>query len=251
MTQIQHFEKDKIFYLVFNRAEKKNAITRAMYQALADAIKAAEANTAVKVILLQSSSENFCAGNDIADFLQAPSMDESSAVYQFLQALVTCKLPIVASVKGFAIGVGATMLLHCDQVFSDNSSQFALNFINLGLVPEAASSLLLPKQIGYQKAADLLLTGRTFSAQEAHALGFVGQLVDDADTQALAYAQLLAQKPRSGLIETKRLLRKDDEALQLRLADELQAFVRFLSADAAKEALTAFTEKRAADFSNF
>lgn len=243
--------KDTLLHIQINRPDKKNAITQTMYQAMADALQTAAENPAVKVIVLAGSGDNFTAGNDLVDFLQNPTMEQGSPVYQFLQALVTCPLPIVAAVKGFAIGIGSTLLLHCEQVFADKSAVFSLPFINLGLVPEAGSSLLLPRQIGYQKAADLLLTGRNFTADEALQLGFVSQIADDVDQAALAYAQLLAGKPRSALIETKRLLRKDAEPLQARLHDELDAFVRYLNAPAAREALTAFSEKRKPDFTNF
>jgi len=248
---IQCQQQSAVLSISLNRPEKKNAITQPMYQSMADALNAAANNKAIKVIVLKSSSDNFTAGNDIVDFLKNPSMASESAVYQFLQALVTCPLPIVAAVKGFAIGIGSTMLLHCEQVLAEQNAQFALPFINLGLVPEAGSSMLLPRQIGYQQAADLLLTGRNFDAAEAQRLGFIGSIVEDADHAALNYAMLLAEKPRSGLIETKRLLRKDDEALQSRLHDELESFIYHLNADAAKEALTAFMEKRKADFTNF
>jgi len=244
-------QQSAVFILTLNRPDKKNAISRAMYQAMADALKAAATNPSIKVIVLNSSSDNFTSGNDIVDFLKDPNMQPDSPVYQFLQALVTCPLPIIAAVKGFAIGIGSTLLLHCEQVLAEQSAQFALPFINLGLVPEAGSSMLLPRQIGYQQAADLLLTGRSFSAEEAQRLGFISRVVKDANQAAVDYANLLAEKPRSGLIETKRLLRKDDEALQNRLQDELESFVRHLNADAAKEALTAFTEKRKADFTRF
>lgn len=244
-------QQSAILTLTLNRPEKKNALNQAMYQSMADVLNAAAANPTIKVLIINSSSDNFTAGNDIVDFLANPSMQVDSPVYQFLQALITFPLPIIAAVKGFAIGIGSTLLLHCEQVFAEQSTQFSLPFINLGLVPEAGSSMLLPRQIGYQQAADLLLTGRQFNADEAQRLGFISQQVRNVDQAAWQYAQCLMEKPRSGLIETKRLLRKDDEALQSRLHDELDAFVRHLNADAAKEALTAFTEKRKADFTNF
>ena len=237
--------------IAMNRPQKKNAINRDMYAQMADAIEAASANPQIKVLLIKSANENFTAGNDLADFLQNPSMDEGSPVYRFLQALITCPLPVITAVKGFAIGIGSTMLLHCEQVFADKTAIFALPFVNLGLVPEAGSSLLLPRLTGYQRAADLLLTGRNFHADEALQYGFINRLVDDADQAALDYAQLLCEKPRSSLIETKRLLRKDSEPLQQRLHDELQAFVAGLKGPAAKEAMTAFMEKRKPDFTNF
>lgn len=239
--------------IALNRPDKKNAITRDMYRQLADALAAAAVDPACKVVVLASGGDNFSAGNDLADFLRDPSMDKDSPVYAFLQALVSCPLPVIAAVRGFAIGIGSTLLLHCEQVFADSTAVFALPFVNLGLVPEAGSSLLLPRLLGYQRAADLLLGGDSFSAQQALQYGFVSQLVEDGDVneQAMAYAQKLAGKPRSSLVETKRLLRKDDEPLQARLHDELAAFVSSLNGAAAREAMTAFLEKRKPDFSNF
>lgn len=242
---------DNVLIIALNRPEKKNAITQSMYQDMADALVSVQTNSQIKCVILQSTSENFTAGNDLVDFLRNPSMAKDSPTYQFLQALVACPVPVIAAVKGFAIGIGSTLLLHCEQVFADNSAMFALPFINLGLVPEAGSSLLLPRQIGYQKAADLLLTGRNFAADEAQEMGFVSQLVSDVNEAALNYARLLSQKPRSALVETKRLLRKDDQGLQQRLHEELDAFVHYLNEPAAREALTAFVEKRKPDFSAF
>lgn len=248
---IVQVQAGSILQIQLNRSAKKNAITPLMYQAMADALNQAAQDNTIKVVVLSSTSENFTAGNDLVDFLQNPTVEPGSPVYQFLQALVTCPLPLIAAVSGFAIGIGSTLLLHCEQVFADDSAQFALPFINLGLVPEAGSSMLLPRLVGYQKAADLLLSGRSFGSEEAQQLGFVSQRVDDVQASAMQYAQMLASKPRSSLVETKRLLRKDEESLQNRLHDELDAFVRYLNAPAAREALTAFTEKRKPDFTNF
>lgn len=238
--------------IAFNRPEKKNAITAEMYQQMADALVAATNDTNVKVVLFQGKGEHFSAGNDLKDFLANPSMDEDSSVYQFLMALEACPLPVVAAVEGFAIGIGSTLLLHCEQVFADSEAKFALPFINLGLVPEAGSSLLLPRLCGYQKAAKWLLTGDVFTAQDAEKAGFISQVCEgDTKQQALAFASQLAAKPRSSLVATKTLLKRDEEPLADRMQVELKAFVEGLNSEAAKEAMTAFIEKRPADFSKF
>jgi len=244
-------QQSSVTQLVFSRPEKKNAITGEMYQQLADAINQASDDTRVKAIIISGAEGVFTAGNDLADFLANPNMDESSSVYQFLQALMHCQLPLIAAVEGLAVGIGTTLLLHCDRVIAADSAKFSLPFINLGLVPEAVSSMLLPKQVGYQKAAQWLFTGDVFTAAEAFEAGLVAELVAEggAIAQAEAFAEKLAQKPRSSLIATKHLLRRDEESMQQRLEAELALFVEGLNSAAAKEAMTAFMEKRPADFS--
>ncbi len=243
---------DQICQILFNRPEKKNAITAEMYQLMANAINNASANSAIKVILLASNNEHFTAGNDLSDFLANPSIEKGSPVHEFLQALMHCPLPVIAAVQGFAIGIGSTLLLHCEQVFADETSIFSFPFINLGLVPEAGSSLLLPRLIGYQKAADLLLSGKSFSAPEALEIGFISRLVslNKVNQAAMDYAISLCEKPRSGLIEVKQLLKRNSETLQERADIELESFVQCLNSPAAKEAMTAFLEKRLPNFSN-
>lgn len=242
----------QVCQILFDRPLKKNAITAVMYQQMADAINAAATNESIKVIVLASANEHFTAGNDLADFLAKPAIEKESPVYAFIQALMCCPLPIIAAVQGFAVGIGSTLLLHCEQVFAAESAVFSFPFINLGLVPEAGSSLLLPRLVGYQKAADLLLRGSTFSAEEALAMGFVSKVVgnDMAYHAAMDYAVLLCEKPRSSLIEVKRLLTRDVESLQQRADIELNSFVQCLNSPAAKEAMTAFLEKRKPDFTN-
>lgn len=244
-------EEGAICFINMNRPEKKNAITAQMYQHMADAINAAASNMSIKVIVIGGSAGNFTAGNDLADFLANPSIEKGSPVYEFLQALMHCPLPLIAAVEGFAIGIGSTLLLHCEQVFADEGARFAFPFVDLGLVPEAGSTLLLPQAIGYRKAADLLLRGVPFSAAEALAIGFVSQVAKgDVNDIARDYACSLATKPRSSLVEIKRLLKRDSETLQQRADVELQSFVQCLNSPAAKEAMTAFLEKRKPDFSN-
>jgi len=244
-------QHNKVCQISFNRPDKKNAITLAMYQQVADAINRSVEEGNVKVIVISGEGEHFTSGNDLKDFLANPNIDESSSVYQFLKALIFCPIPVIAAVKGFAIGVGTTMLLHCERVFSDETAQFALPFVNLGLVPEACSSMLLPSLVGYQQAAHLLLTGGPFSAQEALDMGFSSELAVYVDEVALDYAAKLAQKPRRSLIDTKALLRRDIEGMKLRLKAELELFSNALKSDEANEAITAFLQKRPANFENF
>ena len=246
-------KQDKVVQITLNRPEKKNALTSEMYGDIAQAINDANSNPSVKVVLIKGHNDFFTAGNDMGDFLSNPNMDEKSNVYQFLKALIFCEIPVIAAVEGFAVGVGTTMLLHCDQVFAGRSASFSMPFVNLGLVPEACASLLLPRQVGYQKAANWLLTGDTFTAQEAHEAGIVGQLVDSgsAATSAMKFAFKLSQKPRSALVATKRLLRRPEESMVARLHEELDLFIEGLNGPAAKEAMTAFMEKRKPDFSDY
>lgn len=251
-SQVTKVYKGAVCLICINRPDKKNAITLDMYQMMADALLEAADNRATKVVVLGSESEHFTSGNDLGDFLRNPSMDKDGAIYQFLSALIDCPLPVVAAVQGFAIGIGATLLLHCDQVIADETATFAFPFVNLGLVPEAGSSLLLPRLVGYQKAADWLLTGDSISAREALAAGLVAKLVPEGQSlkSAIEYAEKLAGKSRETLIRIKQLLRRDEESLHARVDIELEFFVECLNSVPAKEAMTAFLQKRKPDFKN-
>jgi enoyl-CoA hydratase/carnithine racemase len=247
-----------ILTIGFDRIEKKNAITAAMYQQLADALRAAEGDAAVRVIVLRGKPEIFTAGNDLEDFLQRPpttAADGTPApVFQFLQAISQASKPIVAAVSGAAVGVGTTLLLHCDLVYASETAKFSMPFAQLGLCPEAASSLLLPRLMGYQRAAEKLLLGEAFSAKEALQAGLVTRVVPVADLEAFALTQArkLAALPASSLRETKRLMKGDDSgAVARRMTEEGDVFRRMLVAPEAKEAFTAFFEKRKPDFSKF
>lgn len=242
-------KQNAILSISLNRPAKKNAITAEMYTLMANAIDEAVADTSIKVICITGTEGHFTAGNDLGDFLANPDIQPGSAVYHFLMALMQCPLPIVAAISGFAVGIGSTLLLHCERVFADNTARFSFPFINLGLVPEAGSTLLLPQLVGYQQAADLLLTGRLMDAEEALKMGLIAAIVDDVNTEALAYASQLAQKSRAMLIEIKSLLRHSESNLMERVNVELTSFVKCLHSPAAKEAMTAFLEKRKPDFS--
>src|SRR5258708_19390852 len=186
-----------VLTIAMNRPEKKNALTHAMYGAMADALATAAADPSVRVILITSTGDAFTAGNDLGDFLNAPPGGGEPPVQRFLAALATAEKPVVAAVNGLAIGIGTTMLLHCDLVYAARSAVFSVPFVNLALVPEAASSLLLPRRIGHAKAAELFLLGSRMAAAEAEASGLVAAVSDDPPppVEALQRAPPLAPHP--------------------------------------------------------
>ena len=239
--------------LTFNRPDKKNSITAAMYGAMADALQAAQDDAAVRVVVFQGHETVFSAGNDIADFLNNPPATTDSPVFRFLRGIAQFPKPVIAAVCGPAVGIGTTMLLHCDLVYAGDNAAFSLPFVNLGLCPEAASSLLLPQMLGYHRAAEALLLGEPFMAEAALEVGLVNRVVPPTECNAMAQAQAkkLAAKPLTALIETKRLLKKGQTAPVLeRMAEEGESFGRMLREPAAREAFTAFMAKRKPDFSN-
>ena len=238
--------------ITLNRVDKKNSITSAMYSTMADALAQAQADAAVRVVLLQGDVTIFSAGNDIGDFLNKPPAGEQSPVFRFLHGIAAFPKPIVAAVCGPAVGIGTTMLLHCDLVYAGDNAAFALPFVNLGLCPEAASSLLVPQMFGYHRAAEALLLGEPFMAAAALEVGLVNRVVTHTEANAIAQAQArkLAAKPISSLIETKRLMKKGQAALVAQqMTEEGAVFGRMLGEPAAREAFTAFMEKRKPDFS--
>jgi enoyl-CoA hydratase/carnithine racemase len=197
-----------------NRPEKKNAITIEMYAALADAIATAEADRSVRLMLLHGAGDAFCAGNDLQDFLVNPPHDEASPGFRFLRVISHATKPLVAAVHGAAVGIGTTMLLHCDLVYAAESALFHLPFVNLGLCPASASTVLLPALAGYPRAAELLMLGEPFGAAKARDVGLVTDVVSEAELLAVAtaVAEKLADKPPGALKITKQLLRRVDAA---------------------------------------
>ena len=237
-----------------NRPEKKNALTTAMYTAFAEAIRAADGDAGVRVILIEGAGDAFTAGNDLQDFLAHAPQGGPRPVLDFLQVFSHAAKPIVAAVHGVAVGVGTTMLAHCDLVYAAEGARFSMPFVNLGLCPENASSFLLPSICGYQRAAELLMFGEPFDAAKAREVGLVNAVVPLAElgATAAAAAQKLAGKPPASLRLTKRLLRRAWlPEIEAALAEESKAFAERLSSPEAKEAFTAFFEKRAPDFSRF
>jgi enoyl-CoA hydratase/carnithine racemase len=238
--------------LSFNRLDKKNSITAAMYTTLADALAAAKDDAATRVVVLQGHETVFSAGNDIADFLNNIPSSPDSPVIRFLQAISSFPKPLVAAVSGPAVGIGTTMLLHCDLVYAGDNAAFSMPFVNLGLCPEAASSLLVPQLMGYHRAAEALLLGEPFMAEAALEVGLVNRIVPptEANGYAQTVAKKLATKPLSSLIETKRLMKKVNAPVVAQvITEELISFGRMLREPAAKEAFGAFMEKRRPDFS--
>ena len=238
--------------ITFNRVEKKNSFTEAMYAQLTQALSAADADAATRVLVFQGDVTVFSAGNDIGDFLNNPPANEEAAVFQFLRALVGFSKPMLAAVCGPAVGIGTTLLLHCDLVYAGDNAAFSLPFVNLGLCPEAASSLLLPQMLGYHRAAEALLLGEPFMAEAALEVGLVNRVVPPTECNGVAQTQArkLAAKPLSALIETKRLMKKGQAPqVQAVMAEEGASFGRMLREPAAREAFGAFMEKRHPDFS--
>lgn len=251
-TDILVHAEGGITTLTFHRVDKKNSITRAMYAALADALEAAAQDDRVRVVVIQGDPTVFSAGNDIGDFLQQPPASQDSPVFRFLRAIASFPKPVVAAVCGPAVGIGTTLLLHCDLVYAGDNAAFSMPFVNLGLCPEAASSLLLPQMLGYHRAAEALLLGEPFMAEAALEVGLVNRVVPPTECNAVAQAQArkLAAKPLSALIETKRLMKLGQTAPVLeRMATEGASFGRMLGEPAAREAFTAFMQKRKPDFS--
>ncbi len=247
-----------VLTIEFDRADRKNAITAAMYQAMADALRAAEGDSAVRVILIRGKEEIFTAGNDLEDFMQRPPTggegEEQVPVFQFLYQLSHASKPVVAAVSGAAVGVGTTLLLHCDFVYAAETAKLSMPFAQLGLCPEAASSLLLPRLAGYLRAAEKLMLGEPFGAQEAHQIGLVTRVLPVAELHAFALQQTrkLAALPASSLRETKRLMKGNDmAAVEKKMAEEGEVFRRMLVAPEAKEAFKAFFDKRKPDFTKF
>ncbi|WP_322027951.1 enoyl-CoA hydratase [Burkholderia sp. BCC1977] len=253
-------QADGVLRIEIRRPEKKNALSAPMYAALADAIAACESDPFVRVLLLLGQPDVFCSGNDMQDFMQSarPSAGTDSIddgpVLRFMRALSQATKPVVAAVNGLAIGVGATMLLHCDLVCASDSARFQFPFVALGLCPEFGASLLMPARAGYQRSAELLMLAEPFSAAKAKEYGLINEVAQEgrADEWALQRAQRLAKMPAGALRLTKRLLKQADAtALQKRLDDELHYLVECVRSPEAAEAFAAFAQRRPADFSRF
>lgn len=252
MNDILIHHESGITTLTLNRVEKKNSLTVAMYAVMAQALEEAATNPSCRVVVIQGHETVFSAGNDIADFLNNPPATQDSPVFQFLRALSTFPKPIVAAVCGPAVGIGTTMLFHCDLVYGGDNAAFSLSFVNLGLCPEAASSLLVPAMFGYHRAAEALLLGEPFMAEAALEVGLLNRVVPPSEANRLAQsiAAKLAAKPQSSLVVTKRLMKQHLAAqVQTVMAEEGEMFGRMLREPAAREAFGAFMQKRKPDFS--
>ena len=251
MSDILTHQDAGVLTLTFNRVERKNSINVAMYDALATALEKAAGDAATRVVVIQGHETIFSAGNDIEDFLKNKPAGMDSPVFRFLRGIATFPKPLVAAVCWPAVGVGTTLLFHCDLVYAGDNAAFSLPFVNLGLVPEAASSLLVPQMFGYHRAAEALLLGEPFMAEAALEVGLVNRVVPPSEANALAQAQArkLAAKPLSSLIATKQLMKGGQQKAVLeRMGEEGAQFGRMLGEPAAREAMTAFMEKRKPDF---
>jgi len=244
--------RERVARVRFDRLDKKNAITAAMYAQLGAALAAADADAQVRAVLLQGSAECFTAGNDVADFLDVPREPGNSPARALFEVLPRMMKPVVAAVGGPAVGIGTTMLLHCDLVYAAPNARFQLPFVPLGIVPEFGSTLLLPLLAGYQRAAKLLLLGQPFSAEEAFQAGIVTAVVSNVIEEAEKAAAALAALPPESIRLTKRLMKaRYAEALGSAIDEETRLFTERLSSPEAKEAMSAFLQKRKPDFSRF
>ena len=244
--------RESIAAIELARVDKKNALTAAMYAAMTDALAAAESDPGVRAILIHGTRDCFTAGNDLKDFLAGPA--GASQALRFISALSKVGKPVVAGVGGPAVGIGTTLLLHCDLVYASPGARFQLPFAQLGLVPEGASSLLLPMTAGYQRAAELLLLGQPFSAEKALSAGIVTDIVPEEvllERARTAAAEIAALPPESVRLTKQLMKRPLASAIADQMAAEARLFAERLNSAEAKEALSAFLEKRRPDFSRF
>lgn len=244
---------DHVLTLCFNRPDKKNALLTTMYADATAALSAAAVDTGVRVVVITGTEDSFTAGNDLKDFLENPPMSLDAPVFQFMTCLSRFPKPVIAAVNGLAIGIGTTLLFHCDLAYAVPSAKFQLPFVNIAIVPEFASTLLLPRTVGNARAAELLLLGEAFDAERAADLGIINAVTapDELMTTVMEKANALAAKPPGALRQAKALLRADIEETSERIALEANAVRESLASAEFKEAATAFLEKRAPDFTKF
>jgi enoyl-CoA hydratase/carnithine racemase len=248
MSNITTTRVEGVLTISLDRPEKMNALTRDMYADLARALNEAAGDFGVRAVILTSAGDHFTAGNDIADFLELPPTSEDSTVKLFLDAILEFPKPLLAAVKGNAIGVGTTMLLHCDVVVAHPKTSFSMPFVSLGLVPEAGSSLLFPALVGYQRAAKIFMTGESFSAESAKEMGLVAEISDDSYATALTIALQIAAQPPTAVINTKALIKASKhDAVAAVMKAEFELFALALTSDEAMEAFMNFMAKKAAD----
>jgi enoyl-CoA hydratase/carnithine racemase len=245
VSEVLASTNNQILTLTLNRPEKQNAITRDMYQFLANAINEANGDFGVRAVLIASSSQHFTAGNDLFDFLNTPPLEEGSPVMNFLAAIHNFSKPLLAAVSGNAVGIGTTMLFHCDVVVAAPSARFSMPFVNLGLVPEAGSSILFPRLVGHQRASKVFLTGEAFGVEEALNMGLLAEVSESPIDVAQAIASKIAAQPPNAVIQTKALLKSelhDKVAAVMRAEGEL--FQMALQSDEAREAFMNFLAKK-------
>jgi enoyl-CoA hydratase/carnithine racemase len=245
MSQITSRREGAIQILSFNRPEKMNALTREMYAGLASGLNEAAGDFGVRAVVLTSEGDHFTAGNDIADFLANPPTNEDSDVARFLGSLLEFPKPLIAAVKGNAVGVGTTMLLHCDVVVAGPSAKFSMPFASLGLVPEAGSSYLFPLLVGYQRAAKIFMTGESFDADSALNMGLVASIAFDPLREALEIATHISEQSPQAMINTKALLKASKhDAVAAVMKAEFELFSLALQSEEAMEAFMNFMAKK-------
>jgi len=245
MSQILAELQGAVLVLKLNRAEKKNALTQEMYQTLASKINEAAGDFAVRCVVIASEGDSFTAGNDMNDFANNPQMDEGSPVFNFLFAIHNFPKPLIAAVHGRAVGIGTTMLMHCDIVTANPNTIFSMPFVSLGLVTEGGSSYLFPRLVGHVKAAEILLTGRNFTADEALQMGLINEISEDSFGAAMNFANTLAEQPPTAVINTKALLKSGShEALNQVMRAEGELFKMAMDSDEAQQAFMNFLMKK-------
>ena len=245
MTDVLIDLTDGVLQIRLNRPARKNALSQQMYQDMNAALQRAAEDSSIKVVLLQGADDCFSAGNDLKDFLAAGVLDAEHPTVQFLYLLAQCPKPLIAAVSGLAIGIGTTALLHCDLVYAADSARFQLPFTQLGLCPEAASSLLLPRLVGYQRAAQYFLLGESFDAAQGYTMGLVNQVVTNAELDALAWqkAQQLAALPADAVQTSKALLKAGSQDVTATIAAELVQFQRLLDGDDCQQRIAGFFKR--------
>jgi enoyl-CoA hydratase/carnithine racemase len=231
----------RVVLVTFNRSEKRNAITQDMYRTMADTLEAADSDLSVAAVIFTGAGEAFTAGNDLNDFATGGSLDQVS---RFLQAIMTVNVPLIAAVNGMAIGVGLTMLLHCDLVYVEPTAVLSAPFVALGLVPEAASSLILPRVVGERRASEILLAGRKLNGSEAAEWGLANAAASPVLPAAREAAQALGLQPPQAVRTTKALLHSDELTIAGRMAEEMTRFVEALGGAEFAEVIAARSEKR-------
>jgi enoyl-CoA hydratase/carnithine racemase len=245
MSEILSRQEGNILVLSFNRPEKMNALTRSMYAGLAKGLNEAAGDFGIRAVIITSESQHFTAGNDISDFMDNPPTSDSSEVSQFLESLLNFPKPLIAAVKGNAVGVGTTMLLHCDVVVASPSAKFSMPFASLGLVPEAGSSFLFPQLVGYQRAARIFMTGESFDAPMAVEMGLVTSIENDPLNEAMKIAKQIAEQPPQAIINTKALLKaRSHDAVAAVMKAEFEIFAMALQSEEAMEAFMKFMSKK-------
>ena len=251
MTDLIQTARDgALLEIILNRPDRKNALNNVMYGAMTEALTAADADHAVRCVLLRGAPSAFCAGNDVKEFISAPPLTEDAPVFRMLRALSANRKVLVAAIDGLAIGIGVTMLLHCDLVLASRQATFQLPFINLGIVPEAASSLLLPRLLGHQRSMELLLLGEPITADQACTYGLVNRVVEPEVLPATVrqLTDSLLTKPPGAMRQIKRLVKADVMSISDRMRAENAALSAQIVSPEGREAIAALIEKRSPNF---